>query len=233
MSPVFLICALILIGAAIGLRPGMASLAERYRKKSIDPRRPFDHFDVSRLPSFQESPGPLPVNISADMVDTEDYLLIGLKDEGRTGPEMQAFLFVTYYSDPKDKVPHTPEVCYRQGGSVVENMTTITLDTPELAPEHPRIQARSLQLRHITGRSAIVYTFCVNGEFRYDREQVRWAIAKPGDPYIYFSKIEAVAQYRQGTDPAIATEWAKKLLREALPILVSEHYPDTAVVKGR
>ena len=36
----------------------------------------------------------------------------------------------------------------------------------------------------------VLFCFCVEGEFRCNRESVRWLIDKPGNHYTYFSKIE-------------------------------------------
>jgi len=234
LSPVFLSGVLLLIAAAIGLRPMMSALDQHYRKKSIDLRRRLVEFDATGLPSFYLAADPVARDVPLDDVGTEDLLFIRLEDRKARSGAAEAMLFVTYYSDPDDKVPHTPEVCYRQGGAVVEEMRTITLDTPELAPEHPRIDARFLRMSQRGGadKVIVVYVFHVNGEFRYDREQVRWLIAWPGDPYSYFSKVEAVVHYPPGADPAIAAERATRLLREALPSLLTRYYPETAIVKG-
>ena len=153
---------------------------------------------------------------------------------GRTpaGTAGHAFLFVTYYSDPEDKVPHTPEVCYRQVGTVIRDSRTVTVDTPALLPEHGNITARSLRAEQKSTNGVIVYCFCANGEFYFDRNQVRWAISWPGDRYVYFSKIEAAAPYDAGEDPGPALQRAKTLLGEALSVLLSEHYPRTADLTG-
>jgi len=233
ITPVFVVCAVILSAAAVGLRPGMAALAEHYRKQSIALRRPLQDFDPSRLPSFRASLAEPPVDSSFEEAGTDDYLVIGLEELGARGPDRAAFLFVTYYSDPDDKVPHTPEVCYRQTGVVVESMTTITIDTPDLAPDHPRINARLLILRRTRSQLALIYVFCVNGEFRCERTQVRWMAAWPGDRYVYFSKVEAITYYELGADPTPAIERSKKLLREALTVLVTDHYPDNEAFKRR
>lgn len=235
-SPVFVVGGLLLIAAAIGLRPTMLALDERYRKGSIDLRRRLVEFDVGALSSFRLCDERLSKDIPLDDVGTEDLLMIPLDDEQASGLWDGAILFITYYSDADDKVPHTPEVCYRQGGAVVEEMKTITLDLdmPESAPEHSRINARFLRMDQPRNNKKVIviYVFYVNGEFRYDREQVRWITAWPGDPYIYFSKVEAVVHYAPGADPAIPTERAERLLRDVLPQLLEHHYPETPVVKG-
>ena len=230
-SPPFVACVIILTFSAVGLRPLVGMLKDRYRKESIDIRLPLQRFDVSRLPSFRQSRDASAFFLeeaSDEARGTAEYVSLSLQEKEPADAAGHAFLFVTYYSDPKDKVPHTPEVCYRQVGTVIRDIQTVTVDTPALMPEHASIRARLLAVEQSNTNGVIAYCFCVNGEFYFDRNQVRWAISCPGDKYIYFSKIEAAAPYDAGEDPEPALQLAKKLLSEALPVLLSEHYPKTA-----
>ncbi len=226
----FLLSALILVLAANVLRPGMQTLNKRYMKKPIAIRRPLKEFDVSRLPSFQNDWTSSVVQ-SHDLfedIGTDEYTMIVFKKEFQ-----QPALYVTYYSNPKDKVPHTPDVCHRQSGAVVREMRNIKLDTPELAPEYPQVQARLVILQRSDYGQAVIYCFCVEGKLRYSREQVRWIIGKPGNHYTYFSKIEATSDYPIHGDEGEAIETCKTLLREALLILLAEHFPDKKQLKAR
>ena len=49
----FVFSVIILVLAAVGLRPGLKALAAYYAKESIPINRPLQEFDVSRLPSFR------------------------------------------------------------------------------------------------------------------------------------------------------------------------------------
>ena len=234
-SPLCIVCGVVLIVAAVGLRPTLDALRIKYTKKTIELRRPLDQFDPSLLPSFKRAADDsmmklLPASVEA--VGTEEYEVFNVQERGQTGGKGQAALVLTYYSKPGDKVPHTPEVCYRQTGGVVRNLGYLMVPTPGLGPDVPEIKARTLYLEQANSRAAIAYCFCANGDMLSDRLGVRLRIAWPGDKYVYFSKIEAVSRYGPDSEAAAAMERSKRLLAEALPILLERHFPPTDVVKG-
>lgn len=233
LSPTFAACALLLAASAIGLRPAMRSLAASYAKKSIALRSSLSQFDPAALKSFRQVSNPRRPILSAVDIGTEEILWLDLAEKQSEGEPIRIALFVTYYSDPRDKVPHTPEVCYRQSGTVVDNIRTLTLDVPGLGAGVTSVEVRALDLDQASGEGVLMYLFCANGEFRYDRDQVRWLIGRPGDPYVFFSKIEAVANCQSEADKPRALAACKQLLIEALPALVNKHFPPTDVVKGR
>jgi hypothetical protein len=206
------------------------ALDKYYLKKSIEIRRPLLEFDISRLPSFQEgwSSSVSQAYESPEDVGTDECVIIKFEKGFK-----ETALFVTYYSNPKDKVPHTPDVCYRQAGAIVRYMRNITLDTPELAPEYPQIKARLVALRMPSYDQIVLFCFCVEGELRYSREQVRWVIGKPGNHHTYFSKIETTSFHTIGSNEEESIELCKTLLREALPVLLTEHFPDKKQLKAR
>jgi len=225
VSPVFVLSAMIAIAAALGLRPAVTALADYYRKEPIDLRRSLKDFDVSALPSFNRIPDVPAVSAPFEAIGTDEYTVLFLQEKGSVDPGRKEALFITYYSDPDDRVPHTPEVCWRQGNTIVKDVSTITLDTPELAPEHPRVPVRLLRMEQPRDHVVLLYVFCANGRFYDNREQVRLAAAWPGPRHVYFSKIEAVAYYPAKADPAPSLARCKKLLREALPVLMQQYYP--------
>jgi len=230
-SPSFLLCALLLAGTALGLRPGMAKLAKTFQKQSISLRKPLDQFDSSRLTSFRAVPLALDQRLDLSTAGTKHALLAQFVAKGPNLPQGRVTLLVTYYSNPGDKVPHTPEVCYRQGATTVESLTTITIDTPALAPKSPRTNVRLVIMRQPASSAVILYLFYVNGQVRYDRQQVRWIIYRPGDRYVYFSKIEVILAVANDTDPTATIECCKKFLGEVLPVLIKEHFPDDAQLR--
>ena len=235
-SRLFVVQAMVLIASAVGLRPGMAALSRYCLKEAIPLRRPLDRFDVSRLPSFRELPETdrfVVAKTAEDAIGTDHRTLRYVQERTATGRHGQAVLFVTYYSDPEDKVPHTPDVCYRQGGATVRNSSAITIDTPELGPDTPRVPARLLRMANAPGDAVLIFLFIANGQFASDRMSVRWIISRPGDRHIYFSKVEVVAKVGRAEKEEAVIARCQKLLREALPILVAEHYPSREDVRGR
>ncbi len=245
-SPLFVSCALVALTAGLTLRPGLRALAEHYRKESIAIRRPLAELDVSLLPSFRRAAGTVPASITAADLGTEEFIWLALSDESTNFERRTASLLVTYYNNPRDKVPHTPEVCYRQQGTDITGVTTDTLETLRLAPENPRIKIRVMRVHQPQPPAwgVLAYVFCANGEFCHDREQVRWIIDRPGDRYTYFSKIEASAHYLPDAGPGAgpgagpegmveAMQRAKRLLSEVLPVLIDEHFPTGVQVSDR
>jgi len=234
-SPLFIVCGVVLIVAAVGLRPTLDALRIKYTKKTIELRRPLDQFDPSLLPSFKRAADDSIMKllaVSTEAVGTEQYAVINVQERGHVGAEGQAALVLTYYSKPGDKVPHTPEVCYRQTGGVVRNLSYLRVATPNLGPGMSDIKVRTMYLEQAATRAAIAYCFCANGDMLSDRLGVRLRIAWPGDEYVYFSKIEAVSRFGPDSEAAAAMERSKRLLAEALPILLERHFPLTDVVKG-
>jgi hypothetical protein len=65
---------------------------------------------------------------------------------------------VSYYSDPRDTVPHTPEICYRQGGSVVRSIEVVDVEVPGLETGPEVIAAKMIEFTPVLliGDEAVV-----------------------------------------------------------------------------
>ena len=184
LSPVFVITAALLLVAAFGLRPTIGALIRHYSKEPIDLRRSLDELDSARLPSFRHRPdrAGVPELTDADGIGTDDWIDMVFQErypEDEAGRSHMLLLLVTYYSDPRDQVAHTPEVCYRQGGAVVDEIDTVSVETPGLGPQTLKVDARRLVIDQGGRKKILLYVFCCNGEFYNDREQVRFAIGWP------------------------------------------------------
>jgi len=222
----FLVPVIILTAWGIAGEPAFNALSKYYAKEPISIRKPLKDFDILRLPSFQSGWSVSHHSAQPEEIGTEEYVHIVLKPTSKSGNlPQQADLFITYYSNSRDKVPHTPEVCARQAGAIVREMSTIAINMDGLLPEYDRLKVRLLMIELPGYKRVDIYVFCVEGKFKYDREQVRWALGKPGNKHVYFSKIEAAAICKSDSNSTEATEISKKLLSEALPILVSEYFP--------
>jgi len=231
LSISFLSSTVVLIIAAIGLRPGTNALAKYYIKESIAVRRPLKNFDTSRLPSFEKGWKTIDIPPAPD-VGTEELLVKKFIRQRNDIKPKEVILFVTYYSEANSKVPHTPDVCYRQAGAVVKKLQNITIETPDLA-QCSEIKARLILFKMSKCEQVVIFCFYVDGKFKHSREQVRWVVGKPGNRYTYFSKIEVVSNYPNNDDPSISIEECKTLFREAVSILISEHFPTKKQIKRR
>jgi hypothetical protein len=232
----FLFSAIILVTAAVWLHPVTAKLSAKYDKKPISIRRPLKELDMSRLPTFRSGWSQNKIILQPQDIGTSEYAYISMTKKGTLYKFQETVLFVTYYSNPQDKVPHTPDVCYRQAGATVNKLSTIDINVPELAGKYPEIKCRMVIMEQKEIGIVDIYVFFVEGKFRYTREQARWIIGKPGNQYTYFSKIEAVSYFQVSQisdESGNAIERCKTLLIEALPVLLSEYYPTAEQITSR
>jgi len=228
----FVLSAGLLAAAALGLRPAMAALGRHYTKEPAAVRRPLRAFDLSCLSSFQEGWTAKLSETDAE-IETEEYALVNLKNTYPAGGVDSGYLLVTYYDNPRDKVPHTPDVCYRQGGGIVKQKKTVSLDIPGLAPGQSPVKATLLVLDMKLCDRVVIFLFVAEGEFRRTRGQVRWVLGVPGNKHAYFAKIEASAACPRGTDPTEAIRTTERLVRESVPLLMKEYLPDAAQLARR
>jgi hypothetical protein len=227
----FIICAALLVFTATFLRPLMATIAENCRKCSIQVRKPLSLFDPFAMPLFASGWEFQPGQV-IEAVETKECAFIFLKRENSSIKPGVANLFVTYYSRPGDKVPHSPDVCYRQGGAIVKSLSKITIQTPQLEPDYSQVDATLIIFRMPKYDQAVIYLFCADGKFCRSRNMVRLIVNTPGNRYLYFSKIEAAASFLHDTDPEPAVELCKQVISQALPVLVKEHFPTVEQLKG-
>jgi hypothetical protein len=204
-------------------------LSQNCGKKPVSIRKPLKNFDISKLSSFKGDWKYKQITAPVKDLQTDEYVHLAFTNPMKVPP--RAELYVTYYSNPADKVGHTPEVCARQGGAIINKLSTITIDTPQLAPNYDKIKARYIIFEQSNYYFADIYVFFVEGKFRHTREQVRWTLALPGGLYTYFSKIETAAIFQKLEDKDKAVQIAVQLLQEALPELLAEHFPTNQQIK--
>ena len=227
LSPGFLVTAALLVAAGLGMRPGLDALARAFEKAGAPIRRPLSSFDAAALPSFRAANMPAEVP-SMEEVGTSEWLYLQRQEAGTSADSPVYRMMVTYYCDPKDKVPHTPEVCYSSTGAVVESATDDTMDVPELG----RVPVRVVHLVDTAQRHQVVaYVFSANCEFHTGRTAVRWVLGRPGARKVYFAKIEAMAVVPTTDDLPQRTAGCKRMLAEALPVLVRDYFPERASLR--
>jgi hypothetical protein len=216
---------LILGVGALAIEPTMQVISTHFAKRPIPINRPFDDFDISLLPTFGKGWKVEHIDQPDEELGTSEYTFVEFT-RGQTGGEFeQVKLFASYYSDPEDKVPHTPDVCYPPQGAVITKMGPIELNAPGLPAGYREVPLRYIEFKWPERNEVVMYCFCVEGQIRYDREQVRWIMGKPGNKHTYFGLIMVGADYSHGSSSMAAEERCRRLLNEALPVLLRDHYP--------
>lgn len=229
----FILCAVSLSTAALALRPAMLALSRYYAKEPIPIRRPLAEFDVSALPTFETGWQFVRHPQPTDSLGTTEYAYIGIKRTQPAKTPSSADLVIAYYSNPQDKVPHVPDVCYRGQGAQIKKMTRISLEASTPAGRTIPFDARFMIFQWPGYNEVVMYCFCAEGHLRYSREQVRWIIGKPGNRRTYFSQIKAGVFYPLGGAPDQAVELCEKLLCEATSVLLAEYFPQKEQLKRR
>lgn len=233
LSPRFVVAAVLMLGLGAGLPVAIAALQAKFEKQPIALRRGFETFDVRSLPSFRYEKEMPAAQADSLWVGTDDWFSYGFAPRDHPRPEradVPVILFVTYYNDPRDTVPHTPEVCYRQAGAEIASMKVIPLDVPGFEPGDA--EGLLLDIRQPSARLALLYVIVSNGRIYHDRERVRLALGMPGDRYVYFSKIEGLTPVLSDDGWDEAVELCRTMVTEALVELVESHYPTREDVAG-
>ncbi len=237
IAPQFLVCALLLGGAAAGLTATARKLGVWFQKHPLPLKRPLSELDKEALAPYRFLRSQL---IKAEMLDslgTKEYIQWLLEDPGvpANDPRRVMVLFVTYYTGMRDPVPHVPEVCYLGGGFKRQASRAEMVRIEELHADIA-LRATTFLRSGMASRqeTTVIYTFNSNGSFTPDRERVRVWMSNPFEKYGYYSKVEVTcAGGDRGAGPEKAIEAAKKLLQEALPLLVRDHWPDWEQETGK
>ena len=223
----FVAAAVILLAATLGMRPAIDGLIDHFSKDPIGLRRPLARLDTLQFDAFRYMPDRDEVAraFAYDDIGTDEWIAYVFTEADDAKREY--ILFVTYYSDPRDSIPHTPEVCYRQAGGVVQGDRRRPLPIPD-HPELTGLTARELDIRQTGDRIAVVYVIVCNRKVFTGRESARLEIGRPGDKRTFFSKVEVVSIVPPGVPFEEAADRATALLAETLPILYDDHFATRA-----
>jgi hypothetical protein len=226
-SPLFIGVSVVLLIAAIGMPIGLKAVSDHFTKLPVDVRVPLSQFDGTRLTSFRVIPTTRILHEGQDIGTDEALTIPLLMDSGlREDEERHVLLHVAYYDGTSLQVSHTPEVCYRQSGAVINEIRTIRIPVSGIAGVDS-VPARLVDITVPGGvQLAVVYLFVSNGSFYHDRERLRFAMSWADEPRVYFAKVEAVTEWgNDGFTLEDAAEYSKKAIIEALPELLDVHLP--------
>ncbi len=195
-------------------------------KKPLPLRVPLNDLDRAALAPFRFEASR---SMSHDIVQelgTDQYIYWILSDpEARRGKDGRVSVFVTYYTDIQDQVPHVPEECYFQGAFTPGDNDTLTMRLDKLERE---IQIRRLSFyapKQTSKQSVVYYTICVNGDFYASRTPVRFRMGDRKETHLYYSKIEICFQGKRNQDVANLDERARLVMDRVIAELVNTHWP--------
>lgn len=237
-QPAFLLCVLILGGAAVGLQALAEKMKWNFRKEAVPLRKSFDEVARHKLEPYRILRSDKIQNKEVEeSLGTKDYVQWVLED-GTAAPDdpiKQLQLFITYYTGNPDSVPHVPDWCYVGGGGQIETKVNTTIRVPRNGTASDDIPLRYLEIQLPSAMGyytkPVAYFFSVNGDYLCTRDQVRLRINNLSDRHAYFSKVEVGFVSPKLTQEQVikATE---KLMRVVVPVLVADHWPDWPAVKA-
>ncbi len=248
-EPAFLLCVIILGGAALGM-----SFIERYFelwfvKEPIYLEKSLELLNEEALKPFKVV-RKLKIE-NKDVIKslgTEDYMQWVLTDTEASADDTASsfMLFITYYEKP-DAVPHVPEECYSGGGFEKVSSEAIefkvkfgsgasgyiddsggTKNIKRIPGQYVTFSRESEMIWQPSAKFPVLYFFNVNGSYVNTRTEARIGLAKNiWSKHSYFCKVEfafnQTGQLPQMQDAIAASE---KLLSRLLPLLEDEHWPD-------
>lgn len=230
----FLACAALLATFAIAFQGLAGYMGFEFNKLPIYLQNPLDQLDTQKLGPYELLGAHQIKPEILDSLGTDMYIQWYLKDtrhQGPPRPQDVVQLFVTYYTDQPDQVPHVPEECYVGGGGY-QVLRSRLIDIPiRYRGERISVPFQVIEFQspsYFGGHPRVVmYTFHTNGQFCATRMCVRQSLADATVPYAYFSKIEVTL----GNNEALperdqAVEAGTRFLQVVLPVLLEEHWPD-------
>lgn len=236
-QPGFLVCAAGLSAAAVGMHAAAETASHWMHKRPIPIRKPMREFNAEALTGFRfvEDVG----EGDAGEVETNEYLAWRLGPATLQAPAAATTFLQIYYYTSEEKtpqIPHTPEVCYRQGGNQVTDIGDLSIPIPGLAPGIDSVAAKYVRMSHPTQPQnrdfCVVYVFCVNGRFHDDREKARLDLAMPWNRAVYFAKIECATRIARPERLPEALDTCRSMLAAAIAELVRNHFPTQADVEA-
>lgn len=240
LKPAFLVCAAVLLTAAVGKQVIIHELGLVMVKEPIEPQKPFDALDKTVLSPYVVRNAYTIDRETLESLGTEEYIqwLLENPDAPSDSPLRYCSLFITYYTGNPDMVPHVPDECYVGGGKTRISGETVTLDIP-LADTVQKIGLQYVRFGQLADNIiqsdvefSVQYLFHVNGKFTADRTQTRLALGSNWTSrYSYFSKVEwqffgVDAFGRIYPDKDQTLEASRHLLSGLLQELEARHWPD-------
>jgi len=223
-SPVYYVLAiLVLVGSAVA----MEIVDFQVIKKPLPLRKPLIDFDRTALePLVRVDANILPKDV-VEALGTEEYIEWSLKDPRVSEADTpRVSLFLTYYTNVQDQVPHVPEECYYQGGLIKTGDETQAWSLDALPGEEMAV--RRLEFTNPDqpdANSLVYYTINVNGLFFAGRQGARLKMKSFNETHLYYSKVEIAFHGYTQDEVKRLEERAQELMDISVAELFAEHWP--------
>ncbi len=223
-SRVYYILAVVLLA---GSAAAMQVIDFQVIKKPLPLQKPLIDFDRDSLkPLVRVDANILSKDVVAEL-GTEEYIEWSLSDPRvKDSSKAKVSLFLTYYTNVQDQVPHVPEECYYQGGMIktddeAQSWTLSALPGEEIAVRRLGFARRDRP----DANSLVYYTINVNGMFFADRQDARFKLKSFNETHLYYSKVEIAFQGYSKDDLEVLDERARELMDITVKELFDEHWP--------
>jgi len=225
----FSLAVIVLGGSALAME--FASLT--IIKKGLPIRKPLTDMTPRTLGPYElVASRRLSTDIIGDL-GTEEYIEWHLRDT-RIDDANRAYisLFVTYYTDVLDQVPHVPEECHNQAGStmasdgVIEMRSGVgdeTIEIRRLGFNRPKVLDR---------QDYVYYVINVNGSFFTGRLGARIKMSDSDDTHLYYSKVEITFSGRDEKELPQLDRRAKELMDATSKELFKSYWPPRGTERG-
>lgn len=244
LTPAFLICAGLLLTAAVSKEAVIRVFGVHMTKEAIAPQHPLEEFnEKALLPYIVKDKFRIQNRDVLESLGTQEYLQWVLEDPAAAAGSPTRFcsIFITYYTGNPDMVPHVPDECYVGGGNVLLDTETVQLELPRQTP--PRNVSFQYALFGRTDKNSmkeekfsVQYLFHANGTYCGSRTDARWVLGSNWfSKYSYFCKVEWKFYGLDSFGPVYPEKpQMQEASRKLLPILLSElernHWPDWQAV---
>ncbi len=225
----FALAVLVLGGSAIAMQMVDFNII----KKPLPIRKPLVDMPASSLGPYELVASRRLTSEIVGELGTDEYVEWTLRDRRiRDAADSQVLLFVTYYTDAQDQIPHVPEECQNQAGRIPLGDETLTMRMDSLGEE---ISVRRLAFRppkELKTQDYIYYILCVNGTFHAGRQTARLRMAMPTETHLYYSKVEISFPGHVEADLPRLDRRAAELMDATIRELFENHWPPRGTEVG-
>ena len=174
--------------------------------------------------------------LSTDLLSelgTDEYIEWTLRDR-RVEDKNDAVvsLFVTYYTNVQDQVPHVPEECNPQAGLIPAGDDSLRFHIDSLGEEIAVRRLAFLPKKDQRIKNVVYYTINVNGTFHNGRQTARLKMADPRDTHLYYSKVEIMFFGRLNAEDPELDRRAKALMDATIRVLFKDYWPQRGSERG-